>query len=86
MLSCCNDLITTIFLEEDFSSHEDFDELNPSKLARTLAIEDSEFKTNASVGSLEIEAFNLKTTIFKRVLTLTFESLNFRKLLLIELS
>ena len=52
MLSCCNDLITTIFLEEDFSSHEDFDELNPSKLARTLAIEDSEFKTNASVGTL----------------------------------
>ena len=36
MLSCCNDLITTISLEENFSSHEDFDELNPSKLARTL--------------------------------------------------
>ena len=65
MLSCCNDLITTIFLEEDFSSHEDFDELNPSKLARTLAIEDSEFKTNASGGRLELEALNLKQQFLK---------------------
>ena len=86
MLSCCNDLITTFFLEEDFSSHEDFDELNPSNLARTVAIEDYKFKTNASVGRLELEALNFKTTILKRVLALTFESLNFRKLFLIELS
>ena len=77
MLSYCNFFIT---------SQKGINELNPSKLARISAIEDSEFKTNASVGRLALEALNFKTTIFKRVLTLTFESLNFRKLLLIELS
>ena len=61
MLSCCNDLITTIFLEEDFSSHEDFDELNPSKLSRTLAIEDSEFKIMR-----QLEDLNLKPSILKQ--------------------
>ena len=65
MLSCCNDLITTIFLEQDVSSHEDFDELNPSKLARTLAIEDSEFKTNASAGRLELQPSILKQQFLK---------------------
>ena len=56
MLSCCNDLITLIISDKDFSSHEDFNELNPSKLVRTLATQDSKFKSIASVGRLQHEA------------------------------